>query len=233
MMAPRAAVAMRALAATNAVLVLLVVMLMRRLRSKAQCLNVFVDEVGQARYSTNAAAWTLKLVWSSGCIRKEVSLASSGAPASVGPAEKLELAVKSKHGMQLRGHTTTVDVDHFGGYVCANCELFRRSPLGGWINMPILNAERHHMSLFKFRGYISLNDRNRVQGDLEQLLGQASFTVGKPLAENCLPGFQTAMAVEFLDSDVLEDLRTYATANAHLISWYKSTSDGATLHVCL
>ena len=151
-MAPRSAIAMmRALAAMNAVLALLVVLLLRKLRAKAASLNNFIDEVGQARHSTNAATWTLKLVWSSGGNRKELSLASNGEPTSAGAAEKLELAVKSKHGMQIRGRTTSVHVDHFRGYVCANCELFRRSSLGGWIRMPILNAERHHISLFNFR----------------------------------------------------------------------------------
>ena len=62
-MAPRSAIAMvRVLAATNAILALVVVLLLRQLRRKAQSLNVFIEEVGQARSSTNAAAWTLKLV---------------------------------------------------------------------------------------------------------------------------------------------------------------------------
>ena len=73
-----------------------------------------------------------------------------------------------------------------------------------------------------------------VKRDLEQLLvPRASFLVGRPLAQNCLPGFQTAMAVDFLDDNIVEDLRTYAQAHVHLISWYNSTAEGQNLHVCL
>lgn len=225
-------VAVKALVASNTVLVLIVMLLLRKLRRKALSLNNFIDEVGHSRRSTIAASWTLKLVWSSGSSRKELSLASSGPPTSIDAAEKLDLAVKSKHNkMQIRGEPTAVDVDYYSGYVCLNCQLFRRFGIG-WSELPVLNTDRHHISLFSFRGYVDLATMDAVKSDLEELLSRrASFVVGKPLAENCLPLFQTAMAVEFVDNRIVEDLRAYAQANTHLISWYHSTANG--LHICL
>ena len=231
-MAVRAAFALRALMATNAVLALVVILLLRRLRRKAS-LNTFIHEVG---HSTNSSTWTLKLVWSSGNNRKEFSLANSSTMTSSDAAEKLDIAVKSKHGMQIRGQTTSVEIDYFSRYLCLNCQLFRRSDIGGWSCLPVLNAarHRHHISLFNFRGYVGVADMDAVKSDLEELLGpHASFMVGKPLAQNCLPGFQTAMTVDFLDENLLEDLRAYAQTHAHLLSWYNSTADGDKLHVCL
>lgn len=229
-MALRAAAVMRALVATNALLAMVVVLLLRRLRRKAS-LNAFIHEVGHA---TNSSSWTLKLVWSSGSNRKELSLASSGTLTSSDAAEKLDIAVKSKQGMEIRGRMTSVDVDHFSGYVCLNCQLFRRSAIGGWSCMPVLNAVRHHISLFNFRGYVGIAEMDAVKSDLEQLLGpHVPFTIGKPLAQHGLPGFQTAMAVDFLDGNILDDLHAYAQANAHRISWYNSTSGGNKIHICL
>ena len=223
--------AIKALLACNSALILLVVLLLRKLRKKTG-LNVFIDEVGHCRRSSSATNWTLKLVWSSGgnC-RKELALASS-ALATCDATEKLDIAVQSKNGnMQLRGRAHEVDVDYYSGYICFNCQLFRRTAIG-WRHMPtILNATRHHISLFSIRGYVGIAAMDAVKRDLEQLV-PAHFVVGEPLARDGLPGFQTAMRISF-EGDVLENLRAYAQINAHLISWYNSTEDGANLHICL
>ena len=221
----------KALLACNSALILLVILLLRKLREKAS-LNVFIDELGRCRRSTSTTNWTLKLVFSSSQYRKELPLASSEL-ATVDATEKLEIAVKSKLGtIQIRGHTGAVEVDYVSGYVCLNCHLFRRTAIGVWRHMPqIVNATRHHISLFSFRGYVGIAAMDAVKRDLEQLL-PASFVVGEPLANDGLPGFQTAMRLTF-DGDVLDTLRAYAQANAHLLSWHRYTEDGDKLHICL
>lgn len=224
-------VAIKALLACNSALVLIVILLLRKLRQKAT-LNAFIHEVGHCRRSTSATSWSLKLVWTSGSnCRKEFSLASS-ALVSSDATEKLDIAVKSKNGtIQLRGRARAVEVDYVSGYVCLSCQLFRRTALG-WRHMPtILNATRHHISLFSFRCYAGIAAMDAVKLDLEQLV-PANFVVGEPLARDGLPGFQTAMRITF-DGDIQENLRAYAQANAHLISWYTSTENGDKLHICL